>query len=120
MTPLLAVIGFFYGQIINGNYDKQTLRAYAIMESQLAGIDGQMVVKLIDGENKDWIPDRVHYNDAAIGCNSVGLAQIRDCNHPEVSYKQAIDPIFAINFIISHIDKCKTWWKSTCPLQTYD
>jgi len=115
MTPLLAVIAFFYGQITNGNYDKQTLRAYAIVQSQLAGVDGQVVVKVIDGENKDWIPEKVHYNDAKKGCNSVGLAQIRDCNHPEVSYEQAKDPIFAINFIITHIDKCKTWWKATCP-----
>ncbi len=114
---LIAILLYYYQIINSGNYTKEVLRDYAVVESKVAGLsieEQNQVLYTIDHENKNWIPDKVHYNDMAVGCDSVGLAQIRDCNHPEISFKQATNPIISINFLISNIDKCDTWWKSTC------
>ena len=114
MTQLLAVLMFYYAQIHAGNTSPTIIRDYAVTESLVANVDPQKVISVL-GKESGFNPTRIHYNDMALGCNSVGLAQIRDCNHPEVTLKQAEDPIFAVNFLIKNIDKCKTWWASTCP-----
>ncbi len=108
------MLAFYYSQIQAGNTDPVLLKDYAIVESLVAGVDPQKVVYTIDHENKSWKPEVVHYNDMKIGCDSVGLVQIRDCNHPDVSFEQATDPIFSVNFLIKNINKCNTWWKNTC------
>lgn len=45
---------------------------------------------------------------------SYGLVQISTCYFPEVSYEQATDEIFAINFLAQHLLRggCHLW--STC------
>lgn len=114
---IFAILLYYYQTISSGNYDKAFLRDYAVVESLNAGLsvqDTQKVLYTIDHEDKSWIPTMVHYNDGAQGCNSVGLVQIRDCSHPDVSYEQATNPIFAVNFLIDNIDKCNTMWKNTC------
>lgn len=114
---ILAVLTFYYQQILSGNYDKTLLRDYAIVEAQVAGLsieDQQKVVAVIERESK-FNPKALHANDMAMGCHSRGLVQIRSCNH-SVSDEQAYNPIFSISFLIENIDKCKTWWKATCPL----
>ena len=105
---------FYYQQIALGNTSPILLKDYAVVESLMAGVDPQKVVAVIDHESH-FVPTVVHYNDMKQGCDSVGLVQIRDCNHPEVSFEQATNPIFSVNFLIHHIDKCETWWKNTCP-----
>ena len=47
---------------------------------------------------------------------SFGLVQINSCWHPNVSYEQATDPEFAIDFLARNLadKKCYLW--STCPL----
>lgn len=107
------MLAFYYSQIQAGNTDPVLLKDYAIVESLVAGVDPQKVVYTIDKESK-FKSSIVHYNDMKRGCDSVGLVQIRDCNHPDISFREAINPIFSINFLIKNIDKCNTWWKNTC------
>lgn len=119
MTYLLAALVFYYAQINSGNVTPTVIHDYAVVESLVSGLNPQQVnevTTVIQGESQ-YVPTKIHYNDAAIGCNSVGLVQIRDCNHPDVSLQQAENPIFAVNFLIDNIDKCDTWWYSTCPRQ---
>lgn len=117
MTYLLAALMFYYQQINNGNATPSLIHDYAIVESKVAGLDQEQineVTTVIQGESQ-FVPTKIHYNDAAIGCDSVGLVQIRDCNHPDITLQQAENPIFAVNFLIDNIDKCDTWWLATCP-----
>ena len=114
---ILAILLYYYQIINSGNYDKNVLKDYAIVESQVAGLsvkDQQRVITVIDKESK-FDPKRVHYNDGAKGCDSIGLVQIRNCNH-DATFKQATNPIYSVNFLIKNIDKCETWWKNTCPV----
>lgn len=104
---------FYYQAILGGDHSTTTLRDYAVVESLVAGVDPQKVIFTIKEESR-FRPTAENKNDMAIGCDSIGLVQIRDCNHPTVSYEQATDPIFAVNFLIKNIDKCNTWWKNTC------
>ncbi len=113
---LLTILAFYYAQISNGNYNRETLIDYAVVESLVQGVNPQRVVGLINKES-GFNPYATHLNDMAKGCNSRGLVQIRDCNHKEVTSKQAYDPIFSVNFLIKNIDKCETWWRATCPLK---
>ncbi len=110
---LTAILLFYYQAINSGNISTSTIKDYAIAESIASGVDQNKVVNVISGES-GFIPTKVHYNDGKKGCDSVGLVQIRNCDHKEVSYEQATNPIFAVNFLIKNIDKCETWWKATC------
>jgi hypothetical protein len=40
---------------------------------------------------------------------SYGLAQIHLPDHPEISYKEAIDPDFAISYMAEHLGRDVTW-----------
>lgn len=48
---------------------------------------------------------------------SFGLSQIHLPSHPEVTYEQAIDPVFAINFLAKNLSKKKCGIWMTCPLK---
>lgn len=114
MTTLLLVVAFYYHLLSNkDNWTPENIKDYAVVESKIAGVDEQKVLYTIEHEShgKYWA---VNKNDMAVGCDSVGPVQIRDCNHPEVSFEQAQNPVYAVNFLIKNIDKCKTWWKNSC------
>ena len=113
LSTLPLVLVFYYAKITNGDYTPSLIRDYAVVESLVAGVDPQVITKVIDSES-GFVADKVHYNDGKKGCNSVGLVQIRDCDHPTISKAQAEDPIFAVNFLIQNIDKCHSWWQNTC------
>jgi hypothetical protein len=112
MISLIAVLSFYYANI-SSTSSPQIIKDYAVVESLIAGKDPQVITTVIDRES-GFVPTKVHYNDGKKGCNSVGLAQIRDCDHKDISYEQATNPIFAVSFLINNLDKCKTWWKATC------
>lgn len=103
----------YYGQIALGNNDPVLLKDYAVVESLVAGVDPQLIVNTIERESQFYYK-AINENDMAIGCDSKGLVQIRDCNHPTVTDEMAYNPIFAVNFLIKNINKCETWWKGTC------
>lgn len=108
---------FYYNLLTNKqNWTPTNIRDYAVVEIKNAGLnieDQNKILYTIEHESKSNTY-AINRNDMARGCDSVGLVQIRDCNHPEVSYEQATNPIFAVNFLIKHFDKCETWWKNTC------
>lgn len=113
---LLPILMYYYALIQSGSTTPLILKDYAVVESLVANVDPQVVIHVIDKES-GFNPKAIHPSDMALGCDSHGLVQIRDCNHPDVSYTQATDPVFAVNFFIKNIDKCTTWWKATCPLR---
>lgn len=53
------------------------------------------------------------YNQTA---PSYGLVQINTCWHPDVSYAQATDPAFALEFLAKNLSEGKCYLWSTCPL----
>lgn len=110
---LLSVLLYYYQLINAGNYTPQTLKDYAVVESLVAGVDPQKVIYTINAES-GFNTKAVHLHDMAENCNSHGLVQIRDCDHKDVSVEQAENPIFAVNYLIQNLDKCGTWWQSTC------
>lgn len=117
---LVAALMWYYTQINMGNISPGLLKDYAIVESQAANLslkEQRQVIGIIESESH-FNPKALHLHDMAKECNSRGLVQIRDCNHRDVSIEQAYDPIFSINFLIQNIDKCKTWWRATCPIIT--
>ncbi len=119
-SSFLMVLLFYYNQFALGNVSTSTIKDYAVVESRIANLsmeDQNRVLTIIDKES-GFNPKAIHVNDMAVGCNSRGLTQIRDCNHKEVSIEQAFDPIYSVNFLIKNIDKCETWWKATCPLKS--
>ena len=114
LTSLIPVLLFYYNAIIiNHDYSTTTLRDYAVVESLIAGVNSDKVRWTIEKESQFKFDAR-NDNDMKQGCDSRGLVQIRDCNHPTVTDAMANDPIFAVNFLIKNIDKCDTWWKNTC------
>ena len=113
MLALIPVLAFYYQLIAQGSTTPTIIRDYAVVESLVAGVDPQTVIGVIKKESQ-FNPKALNKNDMAAGCHSRGLVQIRSCNH-DVTDEQAYDPVFAVNFLIRNIDKCKTWWKGTCP-----
>lgn len=115
MEALIPVLLWYYTQINSGSTSPSIIKEYAIIESMVAGLSVEEQQKVIYTINKEsrFNPKALNRNDMAIGCHSRGLVQIRSCNH-NVTDEQAYNPIFAINFLIRNIDKCKTWWKGTC------
>lgn len=113
MLSLLAVLSFYYAQLSSKQYSPVFIKDYAVAESLVAGVNPTVVITVIDRES-GFDPLRVHKDDGKKGCDSVGLVQIRNCDHPDVSFEEATNPIFAVNFFIQNIDKCHSWWLGTC------
>lgn len=115
MQQLYSALLFYYATIRAGDISTSTIQGYAITEAvaaNLTPLQKQEVLTVIKGES-GFDPTKINPNDK--GCESAGLVQIRLCDH-DVTEAQALDPIYAVNFLIQNIDKCKTWWLATCNL----
>ncbi len=74
------------------------------------GIDPKLAL-YISYKESGWDPSAIGDHG-----NSIGLVQISKIYHPEVTRKQALDPVFSAEFLASELskEKCHEW--STCPL----
>ncbi len=90
---------------------------------RLAGIfevDAEVMKEIVDKESGyvvTAVGDKNYYCKRTGKISpSYGLSQISSCWHPEVTYEQATNPEFAIEFLAISLSKgkCKQW--STCPL----
>lgn len=93
--------------VFKGDY-----RALAYELAIAKGIDGDTIVAVIDCESS--------FNPNAIGDNgtSFGLSQIHLPAHPHIKKSQALDPEFAITFMVSEFEKGNAW-KWTCWKKLY-
>mgnify|MGYP001563727394 CR=1 FL=1 len=90
-------------------WTRQELIQYAENEAVKAHISPERVVKVISCESQ-WNPSAKGDSD-----RSIGLVQIHLPSHPEITEKQALNPIFSIDFLISEWVKGRqskwTCWK---------
>lgn len=79
-------------------------------------VSPETIMKLIRCENRDLVFNQqslLHYSrdhkewgvSAGDQEQSYGLAQIHLPSHPEISYNEAIDPVYAVEFIASQLAK---------------
>lgn len=112
MPTLILVLVFYYNLINGGDIRPEIIREYAVTESLVAGVDPRKILYTIEHES-GFNTYAINRNDMAQGCDSRGLVQIRSCNH-ETTDQEAYNPLYSVNFLITNIDKCDTWWKNTC------
>lgn len=84
------------------------------------GVNPQVMVNTINCENTDWNSDLQSRITTKNGTReeSYGLAQINLPSHPNISYAQATDPEFAINYMATQMaeGKASQW---SCYRQIY-
>ena len=92
--------------------DSQNVRQKIAYYSLKYNVDPDEIYLTLDCESNHFespdIQSRVYYKGKRE--RSFGYAQINLRWHPDVSYAQAIDPDFAINFITKNWTKHKSWW----------
>jgi len=73
------------------------------------GLSRQVLHKVVNCESS------YNYKAVGDGGKSFGLSQIHNPSHPSITYKQSIDPNFALDFMASNIAKGKgkmwTCWR---------
>lgn len=109
MQGLLAFI--LYAQLIinQGQASTSLIRDYIAAVATLDGVDVQTALIIAKDESG--------FNPQAIGDHgtSIGLFQIHLPAHPDISEKQAEDPIFSTEWTMQKLKEgeCDIW--STCP-----
>ena len=90
--------------------DKEGIISLIKLKSALYGVDPIIPIVIVERESSYKI------NAVGDGGNSYGLVQIHLPSHPSITKEQALDPYFAIDFLVLNLSKgkCKMW--STCPL----
>lgn len=96
--------------------------------ADLYGVDRDFLEMMVNCETAGTFDPKIqsgyHYKFSdpkrgiAIGDRekSYGLAQISLPHHPEVSYEEAIDPDFALNFLAKNLSEGKGWLWSCHPV----
>src|SRR3990167_9344525 len=114
-TVLLPLLLFYYNAIGLGNYDKDLLRDFVIIEARMYGVDPQLASKIVQAEsgfNNDAIGD-THLKCRTTGkpMRSRGLWQWNTCGNSHITDKMAFDPIISTNLALEEIKKngCKKW-----------
>lgn len=78
---------------------KEEMVAYATKRAVEANVEPSTVLSVIKCESS-WNPKAV-----GDGGYSHGLVQIHSPSHPEISHEQATDPRFAIDYLVSELEK---------------
>lgn len=103
------------------NADRVKIDALIVSKSREYGVSEATIRHIISREST-YISNSV--GDKNYLCQktgkispSYGLVQISSCWHPYVSYQEATNPEFAIDFLAKNLAKgrCSMW--STCPLK---
>ncbi len=77
------------------------------------GVNPKDIYNTLDCESSHFISPTIqsgYKNAKGKREKSFGYAQINLTWHPEISYAQATDTDFAINYIASNWQKHKSWW----------
>ena len=118
---VLVYIGYFlsFGHTI-ADYPpleapKSSINELIAYYGEMYGVSQETLLKVIKCENRELDPtaqSKLKYKSgnrwkkpAGSFEQSYGLAQIHLPDHPEVSYEQAIDPEFSIEFLAKNISK---------------
>jgi len=106
-------------ELIKKEYTKQELINKVYQYSEIHNQDPIKVKRTIDCENRDWDIDLQSLLTYKAGNRwgfaegtyekSYGLAQIHLPDHPDITYEQATDPDFAINYMAEHLGRDVTW-----------
>lgn len=106
---------------VKSEYTKEELVELTYKYANMYNVSGDYMVRLINCENREWDVDlqsRIKYNfsNSKRGIVygeyelSFGLSQIHLPDHPEVTYEQAIDPIYSIEFMAKKLSTGQNIW----------
>lgn len=85
------------------NWTRERLEQEVETKAKEYGVSAQLMKDIIKCES-NWDTDVQSHHTLSYGREkSFGLVQIHLPSHPTVSYEEAIDPAFAINFLAEHI-----------------
>lgn len=89
---------------------KEAIISLIKQKSAYYGVEAIIPIAIVEAESSYKV------NAVGDGGNSYGLVQIHLPSHPTITKEQALDPYFAIDFLVLNLSKgkCKMW--STCPL----
>ena len=93
------------------NWTRERLEKEVDTKAKEYGVSAQLMKDIIACES-NWDTDVQSHHTLSYGREkSFGLVQIHLPSHPNVSYEEAIDPAFAIDFLASHIadGSAKMW-----------
>ena len=91
---------------------KETIRQQVERIAAKYDVDAVALYKTLDCESAHFASPSIQSRHIINGKRerSFGYAQIHLRDHPDVSYEQAIDPEFAIDFMAKNWKKHKSWW----------
>jgi hypothetical protein len=97
-------------QPVNAEEPPPTLKEQAQQIAIDHNISFEIMDKIITDESK-WEPNPIGHND---GGKSAGIAQIYLPSHPEITKEQALDPLWAINWVADEIKVGREWQWTIC------
>lgn len=80
--------------------------------ANMYNVSAQDIYATLDCESLHFIDPTIQSRIVGIKGRekSFGYAQIHLTDHPDITYEEAIDPDFAINYIASNWKEHKSWW----------
>lgn len=88
---------------------KEEYVEFVHLKAEQYGVSADLMISIINCENRDWNPTLQSYAKYKNGERekSYGLAQIHLPAHPSISYEQATNPEFSINFLAENLAEGK-------------
>ncbi len=84
---------------------KEEYVEFVYLKAEQYGVGADLMISIINCENRDWNPTLQSYAKYKNGEReqSYGLVQIHLPAHPSISYEQATNPEFSINFLAENL-----------------
>ncbi len=93
---------------------KDDMVEFVKSKAQEYNVSSSLMICLINHENRNWEPTlQSGIIKNGVREKSFGLSQIHLPSHPSISLDEATNPIFAIDFMASEINKGRAWQWST-------